>query len=269
MVKNSKTTPPGKEHPKSAVPSVQKAFDILEVLADTPDGLTINEMVEALSRTMGEIYRIVIYLTERGYLAQNPDTNRYALTLKLFELSHRYDPTERLIRNAMPMLEAFADETKQSCHLGVLNQANVLVIASVSSPQPAGYSVRTGSFFPVDRTSSGHVILAFSDDATRASYLATLPKSQRSDMATRFDTIRARGYEDTSSTMVIGVRNLCVPVFDATGIIGAITSGFIEQTGDTPSAETTLTTLRQKALSLSQSLGFKREASAFAEALAP
>ncbi len=67
------------------MPSVEKAFDILELLANVGDGLTMNEMVDVLGRTMGEIYRIVIYLTERGFLSQNPETSKYALTLKLFE----------------------------------------------------------------------------------------------------------------------------------------------------------------------------------------
>ncbi|WP_421724971.1 helix-turn-helix domain-containing protein [Bauldia sp.] len=85
---------------KSAVPAVEKALDVLEVLADAPDGLTMNEIVERLGRTMGEIYRVVVYLAERGYLSQDPGTSRYALTLKLFELSHHHDPTEALDTDA-------------------------------------------------------------------------------------------------------------------------------------------------------------------------
>ena len=149
---------------KSPVPSVQKAFDVLELLAGSEEGLTMNEITETLDRTMGELYRIVVYLTERRYLVQNSDSGRYSLTLKLFELSHRHDPTERLITRAQPILEKIAARTEQSCHIGVLNRNNVLVLSSVQSPRPAGYSVRTGALFPVDRTSSGHVILAFSDD---------------------------------------------------------------------------------------------------------
>lgn len=269
MVKKSKTEATDKDRTKSAVPSVQKAFDILEVLAESRDGLTINEMLDVLDRTMGEIYRIVIYLAERGYLAQNPDTNRYALTLKLFELSHRHDPTERLIRNAVPMLERIAENTQQSCHLGVLNKGNVLVLASVPSPRPAGYSVRTGSIFPIDRTSSGHVILAFSDQETQQRYLTSVPSCDREAVQARLENICKQGFEDTASTMILGVRNLCVPVFDSGGISGAVTSGFIEQTGETPSAEIALKTLTKTAFDLSQSLGFQVKQSDFAEVLAP
>ena len=239
---------------KSAVPSVEKAFDILELLANVGDGLTMNEMVDVLGRTMGEIYRIVIYLTERGFLSQNPETSKYALTLKLFEMSHRHDPTARLISRALPLLERIAAATEQSCHLGVLNGSNILVLASVASPRPAGYAVRTGAFFPVERTSSGHVILAFSNEATQQ---RTLAEAYAPSLRARFAAIRAQGFEDTPSTMITGVRNLCVPVFDSRGITAAITTGYISQADPKASAEDTLAALRAAALELSELLGFR------------
>ena len=248
---------------KSAVPSVEKALDILELLASAESGMTMNEMVDALDRTMGEIYRIVVYLTERGYLAQSPESNRYSLTLKLFEISHRHDPTERLISRSIPILERVATLTEQSCHLGVLNRDRILVLASVQSPLPAGYSVRTGALYPVGRTSSGHVILAFSGQETQDRYLKRLPKDTRDDVRRRLVRIRETGYEDTPSMMIDGVRNLCVPVFDSRGIAAAITTGYISHTDQRMSASDVLQTLRTSALELSQALGFRLSESGF------
>lgn len=90
---------------KSSVPAVEKALDVLELLAEQSDGMTMNDIVDSLGRTMGELYRVVVYLHERDYLSQDPGTGRYALTLRLFELSHRHDPTERLVRETLPILE--------------------------------------------------------------------------------------------------------------------------------------------------------------------
>lgn len=252
---------------KSSVPAVEKALDVLELLTEQPGGLTMNEIVDALGRTMGEIYRVVVYLTERGYLQQSPETSRYALTLKLFELSHRHDPTERLIHAALPLLERIAARTSQSCHLGVLNRDNVLVLTSVQSPLPAGYAVRTGALFPVDQTSSGHVILAFSAQDVQDRHLARQPGEAQKPVAERLARIRQNGFEDTPSTMIAGVRNLCVPVFDTRGVVAAITSGFIGQVGQASTAEQTLATIRITALELSQSLGFRPDASPFGAAL--
>lgn len=257
----------GEKRGKSAVPAVEKALDVIELLAGTSNGLTMNEIVDALQRTMGEVYRVVIYLAERGYLVQDANTARYSLTLQLFELAHRHNPTERLIQAALPMLGKIAGRSNQSCHLGVLNRTHVLVLASTPSPMPAGYSVRTGAMFPVVQTSSGHVILAFSTEADQELYLARLPEKERKPVVERFARIRLAGFEDTPSTMIQGVRNLCVPVFDTRGIVAAITSGFIGQTDAKVTAEETLHTLRETAIELSQTLGFRLKDSAFEAAL--
>jgi len=267
MTRQDPAGSPKDKKEKTAVPAVEKALDVLELLARSPDGLTMNEIVDALGRTMGEIYRVVVYLAERNYLQQSPDTSRYALTLKLFELSHTHDPTERLIRAALPMLERIAASTRQSCHIGVLNRTNVLVLASVQSPLPAGYSVRTGALFPVDQTSSGHVILAFSPSEVQQRYVTRRPQADQAALHARLERIRLNGFEDTPSTMIHGVRNLCVPVFDTRGVAAAITSGFIAQNDAPATADETLAIIRMTALDLSRTLGFRADTSPFEAAL--
>lgn len=240
---------------KSSVPSVEKAFDVLELLSNHVSGLTMNEIVEALGRTMGELYRIVLYLTERGYLAQDPATQRYALTLELFELSHRHPPTERLLRETVPVLERIAALSEQSCHLGVLNRANVLILASVASPRPAGYSVRTGAMFAAHKTSTGLVILAHSDDDAQKRFLNRLPGEAKAKARKRLKSIREQGCDDYESELVAGVRNLSAPVFDSRGVVGAITCGYIKQLDPKASPEETLAIIRENTAQLSRALG--------------
>ncbi|RME62860.1 MAG: IclR family transcriptional regulator, partial [Alphaproteobacteria bacterium] len=213
--------------PKFRVPSVEKALDVLELLSDSPQGMTMNEITGALGRTMGELYRIVVYLSQRGYIAQDPDTDRYALTLRLFELSHRHDPTDRLLKRAIPVLETIAFRTEQSCHLAVLHQSAVLVLASVPSPRPAGYSVRTGAVFPVSKTSSGVVILSFLPPDVQERFLSGFAASEQAALRRRMGEIAARGYDQRESSLVHGVNNLSAPVFDRSGVVAAITMGYI------------------------------------------
>src|SRR3546814_10583255 len=76
--------------------------------------MSMTEMVTALGRSMGELYRVVVYLERRGYLTRDADSDRYALSLRLFEMSHRHPPTDRLVKRAIPILEALAAETERS-----------------------------------------------------------------------------------------------------------------------------------------------------------
>ncbi|WP_114390745.1 IclR family transcriptional regulator [Notoacmeibacter marinus] len=241
---------------KASVPAVEKALDVLEVLSSHRDGLTMNELVEALGRTMGEIYRVVLYLVERDYVQQDSETARYSLTPRLFELAHRHPVTERLLNKAVPVLERIAASTEQSCHLGVLNRANILILASVASPRPAGYAVRTGAVFPALMTSTGMVIVAHSAPDAQSRFVNRTPTGNREVIRERLHSIAERGYDDSDSQIVHGVRNLSAPVFDKRGIVCAITCGLIDQSDMKTTAAETLQIIRDNAKQLSRALGW-------------
>ncbi len=225
-------TQPRSKKNKSDVPSVEKALDIIELLTDAPHGMTMNEITQALDRTMGEIYRITVYLVNRGYLHRDSAGDRYSLTLKLFELSHRFDPTAQLLQKSLPVMERISATTEQSCHLSTLTGSSVLVLASVPSPRPAGYSVRTGAMFPFLHTSSGSVIMAYQPDVAAEALLSGLPKAEQAGVRQRLEEIRGNGFETSPSTLVQGVTSISAPVFSRDGIVAALTSGVIQQADD-------------------------------------
>lgn len=239
----------------SKVPSVEKALDIFELLAGEPTGLTLQHMTERLDRTMGEIYRITVYLSERGYLKKNAMTDEYTLTLRLFELANRQDPTQRLVKTALREMESITRSTEQSCHLATLYGSDVVVLASQSSPRHAGYSVRTGAKIEFRRTSSGPVILAFMAEEDRNRHLAELSTLERAHFIPRIQTIIENGYEDRPSTFVNGVRNISVPIFDAAGVAAALTMGFINQADLSASPDQARHTLMASADRISENLG--------------
>lgn len=240
---------------KSDVPAVEKAFDVLELLSTRPNGLTLNDITVELGRSMGELYRVVVYLATRGYIQRDTATDRYSMTLKTFELSHRFEPTDRLLTLAIPVLERISFRTEQSCHLAVLYQSSVLVLASVPSPRPAGYSVKTGSVFSFFSTSSGAVILSFLEKDRRERYLASLALTDQHGLTERIERIRANGYEKAPSTLVHGVTSLSAPAFSRDGVIAAVTSGYVLQTEQRSTIGDVLSEVRTGAKYLSDQLG--------------
>jgi DNA-binding IclR family transcriptional regulator len=242
------------------VPALAKALDVLELLSKSANGLTMIQIAETLGRSMGEIYRVVIFLAKRGYVEQDVSTGRYALTLQLFEMAHRHPPVNRLVRLALPILDALALQCEQSCHVGVLSHTNVLVMASSPSPRPAGYSVRAGAVFPLRDTSSGLVILAFMGEEFRERLAAGFPPGERQLMTERLKRIRKLGYEQRDSAMVHGIVNLCAPVFDHSGVVGAITMGFMGQVNPRVTVTEALNHVMASANELSIQLGGDIEA---------
>src|ERR1700730_16807990 len=90
-------------------PALEKGLDILELLADDPQALTPSEIAHRLRRTIGEVFRMLVCLDERGYICQAGADERYQLTLKLFEVAHQHHPLQRLVGAARPLLQQVAE----------------------------------------------------------------------------------------------------------------------------------------------------------------
>ena len=208
-------------------PALEKGLDILELLAAHPEGLSQAEVARTLSRSVGEIFRMLNCLVERGYLTIQRPGDRYVLTLKLFELSHRHMPLARLLDAALPLMRSLAEEVHQSCHLVVMHERRGIVIAQADAPGEIGFAVRVGSVIQLATTASGRVLLAFQDEEDRRTLLA---QSQTAAEAAALEKVKRRGYEDIESTRIRGVHDYSYPVFNHRGAaVGALTVPFIER----------------------------------------
>ena len=155
-----------------AAPALDKGLDILELFASEPEGLTTSQAARRLGRTVGEIFRMLVCLEDRGYISQAASDERYELTLKLFELAHHHQPLHRLAAEARPLMEKVAHETGQSCHLAMLSNGEVIVVEQVEAPRTAGFALKLGARIDLLNTASGHLILAFQQSAMRDRALA-------------------------------------------------------------------------------------------------
>jgi DNA-binding IclR family transcriptional regulator len=153
-------------------PALDKGLDILELLADQKDGLTRAEITKSLGRNASEMYRMLERLVARQYVVRSAGGDRYSLSLKLYALAHRHPPMNRLIAQALPVMQRFAERAEQSCHLAAFDRGNLLVIAQVDGPGTWGISVRLGARVGLIDTGSGRVLLAFQTFGQRAHMLA-------------------------------------------------------------------------------------------------
>jgi DNA-binding IclR family transcriptional regulator len=220
-----------------AAPALDKGLDILELFASEPTGLTASEAARRLGRTVGEIFRMLVCLEERGYISQSASDERYELTLKLFELAHRHPPLHRLAAEARPLMEKVAHDSGQSCHLAMLSNGEVIVVEQVDAPRTAGFALKLGARIDLLNTASGHLILAFQQSAMRNRALAEwkqrtgrpLPR----DLDRHLARIRKRGCEEMPSYQVRGVTNIAFPVLNQHGnAIAALSVPFLARIGD-------------------------------------
>ncbi|SAL18264.1 IclR family transcriptional regulator [Caballeronia udeis] len=223
------------DSPRYTAPALEKGLDILDVLVDTAEGYTLNELSVKLGRTVSEIFRMVVTLERRGYV-QGDHNDRYTLTLRLFEMAHRQQPIRSLTAMALPLLRDLANTTRQSCHLSIYNSGRVAVIAQVDSPERWSFGLKVGAVMGLTDTSSGHVLLAFRDVAERERMLAAHTRVEGENdvepavLLALLDEIRATGHEIVPSRQMRGVTNMAFPVIGSSGdAIAAVNVPYLER----------------------------------------
>jgi DNA-binding IclR family transcriptional regulator len=222
---------------KYTAPALEKGLDILELLSSTDAGLSLSEIARDLGRSVSEIFRMLVVLQQRGYIAQDPGSDKYVLTTLLFEVAHRTPMIRRLTTVAAPLMRDLAHQTNQSVHMGVISDDAVLIVGQVDPPARHVMSVRLGTRVDVWRASSGRVMMAYQSEEELADMLrrAPLPKGVSEDrLRADLADIRKRGHEVVDSFVVKGVVNISVPIIDHTGhAVAALTVPHIERIGDT------------------------------------
>jgi len=199
-----------------AAPALERGFDILELLATVPGGLTISEIAQHLGRSMGEVFRVTIVMERRGWLRKDAAGDRYRVSYWMLDIAYRATPAQSLATVAAPVMQDLSTATNQSCHLVVRAEGRGLVIQRNENAGPAGFAMRTGSVIDLVTSCSGHVLLAFEDDARRGAVLDMLDPPAADALralAPRLAMVRERGYEMTPSARTAGVTDISVPVF--------------------------------------------------------
>ena len=258
-VKTAKT--PGKTGAPAryATPALEKGLDVLELLAHQSEGLTKSQLARQLKRTVSEIFRMLICLERRGYISQLSE-DRYSLTLKLLQLVQEHPPTERLLSEALPVMQRLAHEALQSCHLGVLERSRVVIIAQTNAPTNLGFYVKLGSQVDLMETASGYVILAHQVPTQRKRMLMEWTKESGKplppDLVPHLERIRKAGYEKRASYLVKGIVNISFPIFDDRGsALGALTVPYIQHSEAPLSLLETTQVLHRAADEISSAIG--------------
>jgi DNA-binding IclR family transcriptional regulator len=165
---------------RPGAPALEKGLDLIEALAAESRGLNQKQIAERVGRSVGEIFRMLSVLEERGYVARDPLTAEYTLTLQLFRIAAQFPPTKRLQQAALPAMEKLTSQTKLSCHLAVLNTHQFMVIAQMDPDWQMGWSVRLGAVFPLTQDyASAKVLAAFQLEGRREELAEAIAEHDR------------------------------------------------------------------------------------------
>ena len=234
-VTNKKFTSTGSARRKSyTAPALSKGLDILELMTTESEGLSLGQVADKLSRSKGEIFRMLTILEDRNYIYRMQESETYMLTMKMFELTHRHSYVKRLSSAVEPVMRKLVRAIEQSCHLVIYFNGRGVVIAQQDSPGERGLNVRLGATAALPNTCSGHVLLAFAEPERRREMLAEQEPCYRKLLTrtaaeTMAERVRKQGFEQLKSGQVQGVVDIGYPIFDYSGnLVAALVIPFLE-----------------------------------------
>lgn len=216
-----------------AVPLVSAAVRVLAVLdqLSRQRAVGLEELSRQLKLAKPTVYRFLLTLQELGY-ARRIDGERWAMSMKMFNMGSRALDHLDLHAAARPIAEQLAEDLGETVHMGVLDGDSAVYVLKIESKYTIRMYSRVGRRMPLYCTAIGKVLLAWMTPAERDEALegvrlvAFNPRTitTRAALDAAVAQVRQQGYAVDDEEREDGVHCIGAPVFDYTGAVVAAIS---------------------------------------------
>ena len=221
--------------PKNLVQSVERVSIIIDVLGEFPQGISFGDLSTKVDLSKGTTHRLLSTLAFLGYVRQDAQTKKYNLGFKLVELGNRLLSQIDFRTEAHSFLVDLAESTKETVHLVILDQNEVLYIDKVeSNSHPTGLRMASmlGSRIPAHCSAVGKVLLAALPEKQLDRLVSSkgLPRQTENTITDlgklkeHLELVRKNGYALDKEENEIGIRCVSAPIHDQRGVVIAAIS---------------------------------------------
>ncbi len=214
---------------KYNIPILAKGMELIELIAQHPTGLTIQEMVNILSHSKSSVYRIVCSLEEMGYLRKNQQTGSFILTRKLFSVGLSTLGTTTILEHAYDPMRRLRDKLRETVVLGTLMETKIIILEQVIGSHHFSFILKPGMGVCLHASAPGKVFLANIEEQERDEILSKIELTKytkstlinTSDLLTELKRVKQCGYGLDMGEELSGVRCIGAPIFNMAGKIAA------------------------------------------------
>lgn len=211
---------------------LDRAIDILSLLSDGQTR-SANEISERIGLSPSTTFRLLSALAFHHYVHRDEATNEYQLGLACLELSRGFQVSNLIRKVALPFLEELRDSVKETVHLAVLDQMEIVYLEKLPGLHAIGLMIsQVGGRAPAYCTGVGKALLAhLNQDVVRDYFERHAMKAHTRTTITdihallnQLEEVRAKGYAIDSGEHEDEVRCIAVPIFNGHGQVAAALS---------------------------------------------
>ena len=206
----------------SRVQSVDRAVRLLHaVAAASGPQATVTSLAAACGLNRATAWRILMTLEQAGMVSADRETGQYAIGLALVELA-RSAGVDALAASAHVVLERLSKQTGETAALAAVRGGGLTYVDEVAPGAIVAAAGWRGRVVPLHATSTGKVLLAFSDPTTIAQMTGPRLRRWTPTTITDHDALlqdleetRRRGYAICRGEYEESAHGVSAPVLDS------------------------------------------------------
>lgn len=205
------------------VPNLNRAFLILETLAQYPRGLTLSEITEILNLPKNSVFRITGTLLDREYLLRDEASKRFSLSRKLLTLGYGAISEYNLVEKSLDIMRQLRNATGETVLLGSIIGLQGVVLELVPGSHPVKFLIDPGTKFPLHTSAPGKAMLSFLPPSEFEEVFAKMELKRytentitnRAQFCKELETCREKGYFWDKGEELLGLNCIAAPILDA------------------------------------------------------
>jgi len=210
-------------HNANHAPSVERALDVIGLLAGSENPMSLAEILAKLSIPRQSLIRILNTLCDRGVVERTGQRGFYRLGMKLLYFGDRLQDKIKLRSIGRPLMRELAEKTRKTVELSSLDRDQLVLIEQVEGSEGIRLYSRVGSAYPYfHAVAAGKIYLADMTPEKRHKALAAIglpPVTENTItdpdvLEEEIRRIQEKGYAFEDQELRAGVRRLVAPIYD-------------------------------------------------------
>lgn len=206
--------------PPAAVQSVDRALQVLEILAELGQA-GVTEIAAELGVHKSTVSRLVAVLEARGYVEQISERGKYRIGFAITRLAHVSGAQLDLVKLSQDICDGLSVDVGETANIAVLDGDRIVNIVEAIGPAEITLRTWVGQTCPAYATSSGKALLSGLDAAEVRARLAGRLESftdttvaDVAELQNQLAAVRERGWASVSEELEVGLNAVAAPVYD-------------------------------------------------------
>lgn len=170
-------------------PAVDRALDVIELLASSRNDLSLSEIKKCLHIPRQSLIRILNTLCDGKIIERGEQRGFYRLGMRLLHIGDKFQDKIALRSIALPFMQELAEKTNKTIELSTLDRDQLILIEQIEGSEGVRLYSRIGSVYPY-----------FHAVAAGKIYLAHMPEEKRRTVLEKIGLPAVTSYTTTSIT---------------------------------------------------------------------